>query len=166
MTDSTVEVPTITLRVPGKWSHPQELLERLAEGIRLSREALILPDRIEIEFVPIAPDDRSPEARFAFTAIVQGRDRDFTTGMQTMGLPDLPMRPFVDDEKGEALVEIILYACSSGRPFDLGHIIADEEGPRFQIVRVTEDEFAPQSPTHNPYGCLKLVNMKELAEGN
>ncbi|MGH7138532.1 MAG: hypothetical protein ACREHD_22515, partial [Pirellulales bacterium] len=50
-----------TLRIPGGWSHPRELLQRLPEGFRLSAESLLLPDGAEIDFVPIAPDAQFAE---------------------------------------------------------------------------------------------------------
>jgi hypothetical protein len=51
----------ITLRIPGDWSHPKELLERLPEGFRLTPETLFLPDRTEIEFIPLEPDGQFAE---------------------------------------------------------------------------------------------------------
>src|SRR5258708_36881513 len=53
--------PKITLRIPGDWSHPGELLERLPDGVRLTPEALILPDGPKIEFFPMAPDGQFPQ---------------------------------------------------------------------------------------------------------
>ena len=47
-----------TLRIPGNWSHPGELVERLPAGFRLTPEALLLPDHTEIEFTPMPPDDQ------------------------------------------------------------------------------------------------------------
>lgn len=52
-TDHTVRT---TLRIPGAWSHPGELLERMPPGYRLTHEALLLPDGAEIEITPMAPD--------------------------------------------------------------------------------------------------------------
>jgi hypothetical protein len=48
----------ITLRIPGKWSHPRELVQALPEGCRLTPERLILPDETKVEFVPMQPDDQ------------------------------------------------------------------------------------------------------------
>ena len=48
----------ITLRIPGNWSHPRELVQRMPEGFRLSPEALIMPDGTQIEFSPVPPDDQ------------------------------------------------------------------------------------------------------------
>src|SRR5437899_3133130 len=49
---------TIALRIPGNWSHPKELVERLPAGHRLTPEALILPDKTKIAFDPRPPDDQ------------------------------------------------------------------------------------------------------------
>src|SRR5262245_36317129 len=52
---------TIALRIPGKWSHPRELIQRLPEGCRLTAEALILPDATRVAFGAVAPDDQFAE---------------------------------------------------------------------------------------------------------
>jgi hypothetical protein len=49
---------TISLRIPGQWSHPRELIERLPAGYRLTGEALILPNGTEIEFGAVGADDQ------------------------------------------------------------------------------------------------------------
>jgi len=51
-------VPEITLRIPGAWAHPGELLERMPVGYRLTPEKLLLPDGTEIEFYPLPPDEQ------------------------------------------------------------------------------------------------------------
>jgi hypothetical protein len=50
----------VDLRIPGQWSHPRDLIERLPEGCRVTPEALILPDgaRLDLGFLP--PDDHFP----------------------------------------------------------------------------------------------------------
>src|SRR5581483_9849139 len=48
----------IAMRVPGKWGHPKELIERMPEGCRLTGEALILPDGAQVEFGAMPPDDQ------------------------------------------------------------------------------------------------------------
>jgi hypothetical protein len=52
---------TITLRIPGKWAHPKELVQALPEGCRLTPETLILPDASEVEFVPMPADGQFAE---------------------------------------------------------------------------------------------------------
>jgi len=78
----------------------------------------------------------------------------------------LQMRWCDIDEQGEAIVELIRYICRGDHPVDVGHLLADEQGPRFQVVGSGKDEFQPDSVMHNPYGRLKIVSMKEIAEGN
>jgi hypothetical protein len=46
----------VVLRIPGTWSHPRELIERLPAGCRLTPEALILPDKTQVEFIPMQAD--------------------------------------------------------------------------------------------------------------
>jgi hypothetical protein len=50
----------VDLRIPGRWSHPRELIDRLPNGCRVTPQALILPDgaRIDLGFFP--PDDQFP----------------------------------------------------------------------------------------------------------
>lgn len=238
--------PQITLRIPGAWSHPGELIERLPEGYRLSPDALILPDGTSVEFIPMPPDgefphifesscrrpanddelevvarytvnvglsgpggsltsarammqagaaivraggagvfidnsalahggegwieladDGGPDAiSFAFTSIIRGRQEVYTMGMQVMGFPDIRMQEADIDEQGDTIIDIIRYVCGGNRPIGVGHVLADERGPRFQIVANTKDEFPADSPMHNPFGCLKLVSAKDVAEGN
>jgi hypothetical protein len=47
-----------TLRIPGAWSDPGELLERMPADFRLTPESLFLPDGTGIEFIPMEPDDQ------------------------------------------------------------------------------------------------------------
>src|SRR6187402_1404136 len=58
---ATQHSPRITLRIPGDWAHPGELLERLPEGYRLTPDTLFLPDKTPIEFNPMEPDDQFPK---------------------------------------------------------------------------------------------------------
>lgn len=48
----------ITLRIPGTWSHPQELIERLPDGCRLTGETFILPDETQFDFGALEADDQ------------------------------------------------------------------------------------------------------------
>lgn len=52
--------PRITLRIPGTWSHPKELLERMPQGYLLRSDVLLAPDGTEFEFTPIQPDGEFP----------------------------------------------------------------------------------------------------------
>ncbi|UUO06709.1 hypothetical protein M4951_25620 [Blastopirellula sp. J2-11] len=236
----------ITLRIPGAWSDPSELLQRLPAGYRLTPETLILPDETQIDFFPMPADDQfvsifqsscrqaptsaeqatisqysvniglrgpggslksalvmmqaaaaivraggagvfvdncalahggedwiemtedgGPDAiSFAFVSIIRGRGTTYTMGMQTMGFADLLMGAADIDEQGQAIIEIMRYICGGSKPMEVGHLIADEDGPRFQVVAITSDDFEPQSPMHNPHGRLKMVSVKDLADSN
>jgi hypothetical protein len=238
---------SITLRIPGDWSHPGELVERLPPSFRLTPEALALPNGTKIDFVPMQPDDQfagifqsscrrpptpdelailarysvnigltgpggslesaltmmqagaaivraggagvfidnsalahggatwleltedgGPEAiSFAFASIVRGRDEVYTMGMQVLGFPNILMRTRDVDDRGEMVIELIRYICSGGRPIGVGHILADDQGhPRFQVLAKMDDEFEADSAMHNPFGLLKIVSAKSIAEDN
>ena len=64
------------------------------------------------------------------------------------------------------MIELIRYICAGSKPIGVGHLLADEQGPRFQVVANERDEFEPQSPMHNPFGRLKMVSAKDIAEQN
>src|SRR3569623_354551 len=49
---------TIAMRIPGTWSHPQELIDRLPEGCRLTEESLVLADGTEVGFGAMGADDQ------------------------------------------------------------------------------------------------------------
>jgi hypothetical protein len=48
----------VDLRIPGRWSGPKDLIERLPDGCRMTPKALVLPDgaRFDLGFLP--PDDQ------------------------------------------------------------------------------------------------------------
>ena len=47
-----------TLRIPGNWEHPAELVERLPHEFHFTAEALVLPDGSSVKCAPIQPDDQ------------------------------------------------------------------------------------------------------------
>jgi hypothetical protein len=49
---------TTILRIPGNWSDPRELIERIPDGCRLTPSGLVLPDQTEIELMPVPPDNQ------------------------------------------------------------------------------------------------------------
>src|SRR5262249_13186864 len=57
MPDPASEI-TIAMSIPGRWSHPKELVERLPAGCRLTPESLFLPDKTEIGFGAMKADDQ------------------------------------------------------------------------------------------------------------
>jgi hypothetical protein len=236
----------IALRIPGKWSHPGELIERLPAGCRLTPEALLLPDAAPVEFSALAADgqfarifrsscrqpatadelrtvdgytvnvclqgpggslesarammeagaavvraggagvfidnsalahggqnwlemtdDGGPDAlSFAFVAIVGGREDVWTMGMHVLGLRDIVMKRAEAETEGFDIVEVIRYLCRSEKPVEDRHVLADLNGLRFQCFAQVSDGALARSPLHNPYGRLRLVSMRDIAENN
>ena len=234
----------IALRIPGKWSHPGELIERLPAGCRLTPEALILPDSTEVEFGAVPADeqfaqifrsscrqeptedelrtvdgytvnvflsgpggsmqaartmmqagaavvrtggagvfidnsalahggqnwldmteDGGPDAlSFAFAAIVSGKADVWTMGMHVLGLRDVVMKRA--DADGFDIIEVIRYLARGDKAVDNGHILADLGGPRFQAFIEDGDQELARGPMHNPFGRLKLISMRDIAEAN
>ena len=237
---------TIALRIPGQWSHPRELIEHLPAGCRLTPEALILPDKTQVDFGAAPADDQfaqifrtscrqpatadelatvadykvnvflsgpggsltaartmmqagaamvraggagvfidnstlshggehwlamtedgGPDAlSFAFVAIVRGKTEVWTMGMHVLGLRDVVMKRQDIEKDGFDIVDVIRYLSRGDKPVGDGHVIADLDGPRFQaFTQDSADELAG-SPLHNPFGRLKLVSMRDIAETN
>lgn len=112
-------------------------------------------------------DDASPDAiSFAYVAIISGKLDIATMGMHVLGLRDIVMKR-VDAEKGGFdIVEVIRYVARGEKPIDDGHILADLEGPRFQAFLIDGDSQFTGSPMYNPFGRLKLVSVRDVAENN
>jgi hypothetical protein len=245
MNESAVSI-TIALRIPGKWSHPRELLERLPVDCRLTPETLTLPCGTQVDFGAVAADnqfaqifrsscrqpataeelatvdhytvnvflsgpggsleaahkmmqagaamvraggagvfidnstlahggsqwlamteDGSPDAlSFAFVAIIRGQADMYTMGMHVLGLRDVVMKRTDVEEGGFDIVEVIRYLSRGDKPIADGHIIADLDGPRFQVFTQDDAPGPAGSPMHNPFGRFKLVSMRDIAESN
>jgi hypothetical protein len=236
----------IALRIPGKWSHPRELVQRLPAGCRLTAEALILPDATQVDFGAMAADDQfaqifrsscrqpamadelamvdgytvnvllsgpggsmqaartmmqaaaamvraggagvfidnstlahggrhwlemtddgGPDAlSFAFVAIVRGQADVWTMGMHVLGLRDVVMKR-ADLEAGDFdIIDVIRYLSRGDKPIEDGHVLADLNGLRFQAFTQDSPDKLAGSPMHNPFGRLKLVSMRDVAEVN
>jgi hypothetical protein len=236
----------IALRIPGKWSHPKDLIQHLPAGYRLTPDALILPDATEIGFGAAKADDQfaqifrsscrqpataeelatvdgytvnvflsgpggsleaartmmqagaavvraggagvfidnstlahggqhwlqvtddgSPDAlSFAFVAIVRGKADVWTMGMHVLGLRDVLMKRADADQDGLDIVEVIRYLARSERPIEDGHVLADLDGPRLQAFAHDGPKELAGSPLYNPFGRLKLVSLRDIAETN
>lgn len=50
----------VMLRIPGQWSNPGELIERLPPGYQLTPDELRLPSGALFEFIPMPPDEQFP----------------------------------------------------------------------------------------------------------
>lgn len=236
----------ITLRIPGKWSHPRELVESLPAGHSLTPAALILPDATQVEFGAMPADDqfaqifrsscRNPPTEeelatvndytvncllsgpggsmnaartmmqagaaivraggagvfidnstvahggqhwlemtedgssdalsFAFIALVSGKAEAWTMGMHMLGLRDVVMKRADAESDDFGIIDVLRYLCRAEKPIDDGHLLADLDGPRFQAFVQDDEKGRPGSPMQNPFGRLKLVSVKDIAESN
>jgi hypothetical protein len=112
-------------------------------------------------------EDGSPDAvSYAFVAIIRGKSDVWTMGMHTIGMRDIVMKRTDIEAGGFDIVEVIRYLSGGDKPVDDGHIIADLDGPRFKAVAQGCTEAPVGSPMYNPYGCLKLVSLRDIAEAN
>lgn len=237
---------TIALRIPGRWAHPQELIQQLPAGCRLTGESLILPDAIPVacgamraddqfagifrsscrqslteeEFAAIdgysanvllsgpggsmpaartmmqaaaaivragglgvfidnstlahggrqwldLAEDGSPEAlSFAFVALIGGQTDTWTMGMHVLGLRDVVMKRADLEAGGLDIIDVIRYLCEAEKPVEDGHLLADLNGLRFQAFTEPAPERLAGSPLYNPFGRLRLVSMRDIAETN
>jgi hypothetical protein len=114
-------------------------------------------------------EDGGPDAlSFAFATIVGGKVDIYTMGMHVLGLRDIVMRREDVERHDFDIVDVIRYLAASEKPVDDGHIIADLDGPRFKAVAEPSevDDDHPDSPIFNPFGRLRLVSFREIAESN
>ena len=112
-------------------------------------------------------EDGGPDAlSFAFVAIIRGKAEVYTMGMHVLGLRDIVMKRTDVEEGSFDIVEVIRYLSRSEKPVDDGHVLADLNGPRFQAFTQESADVAVGSPMHNPFGRLKLVSMRDIAETN
>ena len=112
-------------------------------------------------------EDGSPDAlSFAFVAIVRGKVDVWTMGMHVLGLRDIVMKRKDIEADGFDIVEVIRYLARGEKQIDDGHVLADLDGPRFQAFTENSAEEFVGSPMHNPFGRLKLVSMRDIAETN
>jgi hypothetical protein len=112
-------------------------------------------------------EDGGPDAlSFAFVAIVVGQAEVWTMGMHVLGLRDVVMKRADVEAGGFDIIEVIRYLAASDKPVDDGHVIADLSGPRFQTFTQDSPARLAGSPMHNPFGRLKLVSLRDIAEAN
>jgi hypothetical protein len=112
-------------------------------------------------------DDAGPEAvSFAYVTLVRGDGDVYTLGMHVMGLPDVIVKEEDLDPEDDELIETLCYLCRGEKPIAAGHFLGDERGPRFQAVAAKGDDHPKDTPMHNPFGRLRLVHVRDVAEGN
>jgi len=112
-------------------------------------------------------EDGGPDAlSFAFVSIIRGQADVWTMGMHVLGLRDVVMKRADVEADGFDIVEVIRYLARGEKPVGDGHVIADLNGPRFQAFTQDCGKRLAGSPMHNPFGRLRLVNMRDIAENN
>jgi hypothetical protein len=117
-------------------------------------------------WLEMTDDGGSDALSFAFVAIVRGKADVWTMGMHTLGLRDIEMKRTDVEVDGFDIAEVIRYLARGDKPVDDGHVIADLGGPRFQAFTQNDSRMPVGSPVHNPFGRLKLVSMRDIAETN
>jgi hypothetical protein len=111
--------------------------------------------------------DGGPDAvSFAFVGIVRGKTEVWTMGMHVLGLRDVLMNRADVEEGGFDIVEVIRYLSRGDKPVGEGHVIADLNGPCFQVFAADSPEETAGSPMHNPFGRFRLVSVQNIAEQN
>jgi len=139
------------------------LVQAGGAGVFIDNSALAHGGRHWLEMT----EDGGPDAlSFAFVTIVRGQAEVWTMGMHVLGLRDVVMKRADVEAGGFGIVEVIRYLSSSEKPVDDGHVLADLDGPRFQAFTQDSPERLAGSPMHNPFGRLKLVSLRDMAEGN
>lgn len=112
-------------------------------------------------------EDGGPDAlTFAFASIVRGKTEFYTMGMHVLGFRDIVMNRVDVEHGGFDIVEVIRYVAASDKPIENHHIIADLDGPRFKVFTEESGEDVNESPMHNPYGRMRLVSLRDMAERN
>jgi len=112
-------------------------------------------------------EDGGPDAlSFAFVCIVGNREDVWTLGMHVLGHRDIVMKRADLEAHDFDIIDVVRYVCRGEKPIDDGHVLADLEGPRFQAFTQPAPEELSRGPMHNPFGRLKLVSMRDVAESN
>lgn len=112
-------------------------------------------------------EDGSAEAlSFAFVTLVGNREDVWTMGMHVLGLRDVVMKRADLETDGFDIIDVIRYLCEADKPVEDGHLLADLGGLRFRASTEPAPEGLAGSPLHNPFGRLRLVSMRDIAETN
>jgi hypothetical protein len=61
---------------------------------------------------------------------------------------------------------LIRYLADGEKPVEDDHVLADLDGPLFQVFTEPSPDKLARSPTFNPFGRFKLVSMRDVAETN
>ncbi len=118
------------------------------------------------DWLNFAEDASADALSFAFVNIVRGQEEVWTLGMHILGRPEIKMRRADLEPNGDLIIDVLRYMCHSDKSVDTGHALVLEDGQMLQVTSNIKSEFPPSSPMYNPYGCLYLLPMKEIAERN
>ncbi len=159
----------IFLSGPGGSMQAAQAMMRAASAIVRAGGAGVFIDNSALahggkHWLDMTDDGSSDALSFAFVAIVGGKTDVWTMGMHALGLRDLIMKR--EDADRFDIIDVIRYVCRGEKPIDNGHIIADLNGPRFQVFTQESAGVPAGSPMFNPFGRLKLVSMRDIAETN
>ena len=111
-------------------------------------------------------ESSSDSISFAFVGIVRSKPDVWTVGFHVLGFPEIVMRRADADADEQMIIEMIRYVCAADREVGDGHIIADEEGPRFTMKQEPGNDPRLPGAMRNPWGRLRMVSIKEIAEQN
>jgi hypothetical protein len=140
------------------------IIEAGGAGVFIDNSALAHGGEIWRE---MADDGGSDALSFAFVALIRGQANVRTMGMHVLGLRELVMKRTDVEVDGFDITEVIRYVCRGEKPIESGHLIADPNGPRFQaFLEESPASRWPDSPMHNPFGQIRLVSIRDMAESN
>lgn len=117
-------------------------------------------------WVDMADFGRIDAVSYAFVSIIFGEREVRTLGMHVLGFPDFVMQIADLNDETELIFDLILYICGGDKPIGDGHLLGDENGPRFRAAAEASDPKLAKTPMFNPFGRLRLTSMHEIAEGN
>ena len=118
------------------------------------------------DWLDMTGDGSSDAVSFAFVAILRGDSEVYTMGMHVLGLRDVVMKRADAEDEGFDITEVIRYLARGDKPVGNGHVLADLEGPRFQVIAQENPAGRLPGAMHNPFGRFKLVNVKDIGEIN
>lgn len=114
----------------------------------------------------LAEDASVDAVTFAFAALVRNAKEVWSLGLHAMGQPDVVMSRADCEADDPAIIGVLGYLCEGERTIGDGHLLGDENGPQFQARIAPPDDFPADSPLHNPFGRLRLVNIRDAASAN
>lgn len=173
--DELAKVETYTvnigLRGPGGSLEAARTMMRAGAAIIEAGGAGVFIDNCALahggkNWVAMTDDGGADALSFAFVGIVRGKTEVWTMGMHALGLREVVMQRSDVEEGGFDIVEVIRYMTRGDKPMDDGHVIADLDGPKFQVFGTESPTRDAGTPMHNPLGRWKLVSVKDIAQQN